>query len=271
MAYKVFVFIDTSNMFIQGMHAIAALEDAGQWGPQRVTRQLSNARIDYGSLLHVMLNGRQLGGVPLLVGSRPPPNDTLWDKLMSQGLDVSAVKVFDRNAANTFIVTEVMETLYTSGGPGCTVALMAGDGDYEPLANKIAAKGWNLEVYFWRTGADMQLAGGNGHAALYEQAKFCIELDDLYKKFAFAVGSDNSKGRPYLEVSSPELALMKNEDVMQSIVQKIGEIFGWWDWANKPGGDNELKIFFRDTQQQKRALAWFEANHPDWVVKVNVK
>ena len=69
-------------------------------------------------------------------------------------------------------------------------------------------------------------------------------------------------GRPYLEVSSPELVQMKNETVMQSIVQNIGEVFGWWEWV----GENALKIFFRDAQQKKRALAWFEANHADWDV-----
>ena len=287
MADNVFVFIDNSNMFIQGTHAIAALEDAGKWDAQRTTRQLTNARIDYGALLRVVLKERHLGGVPLLVGSRPPPNDTLWEKLKAQGLEV---KVFDRNAANkekkvdTFIVAEVMETLYTAspGGPGgCTVALVAGDGDYEPLADKIVAKGWNLEVYFWRTGAGSHAAPVTHVAHVEEPAvhmahtcacqsiglsqslsKYCNALDDMYKEFTFATGSEFSKGRPNLVISAPEFGLIKNETVLQTIVQKIGGVFGWWDWV----ADTELKMFFRDGQQQKRALTWFKANNPDWIV-----
>ncbi|PNG99347.1 hypothetical protein TSOC_014878 [Tetrabaena socialis] len=257
MAGSVYVFIDNSNTFIQASHTLAALEDAGQWGAQRTTRQLTNARIDYGCLVRAMLKGRQLGGPPLLVGSRPPQNDTLWEKLKGQGLDI---KVFDRNAKNkekkvdTCIVVEVMRTLYTAGRDGCTVALVAGDGDYEPLAAEIDEKGWKFEVYFWRAGADA--------LTLDHTFTYSIELDSMYKEFSFATTSEHSKGRPHLDVSAPELAHMKNEAVLQQIVLPITGVFGWWDWV----GDTELKLFFRDAAQQKRALGWLQANHPNWEV-----
>jgi uncharacterized LabA/DUF88 family protein len=287
MAGSVFVFIDNSNTFIQGTHALAALEDAGQWDVQRTTRQLTNARIDYGCLVRALLKGRQLGGPPLLVGSRPPPNDTLWEKLKSQGLDV---KVFDRNAANkekkvdTYIVTEVMETLYTPGVEGCTVALVAGDGDYEPLAAKIKKKGWTFEVYFWSTGGlfcnrhmvwdalatkdqppahNPLLCHTFTHAGLSSDlAKYSTKLDDMYKEFTFATTSEHSKGRPHLDVSAPELALMKNGIVLQQLVLPIMGVFGWWEWL----GDTELRLFFRDASQQKRAQSWLKTNHPDWAL-----
>ncbi|CAI2189725.1 16629_t:CDS:1, partial [Funneliformis geosporum] len=38
-----------------------------------------------------------MGSNPIIVGSRPPPNDSLWDRIESQGYDVV---VFDRNIEN---------------------------------------------------------------------------------------------------------------------------------------------------------------------------
>ena len=270
---KVFIFIDNSNTFIQGTQAVAYLEKAGQWGQQRTTRQLPNARIDYGCLLQTILNGRELGGKPLLVGSRPPPNDTLWGQIKKRGLDVL---VFDRNAANkekavdTTIVTEVMETLYERGEKGDTVALVAGDGDYGPLIEKINKREWHLEVYFWQRGeaystptnhvgylSSQILAGASSTFANH-----ITHLDCMYKKFMFAIGEDHTERRLQVEVSSPDLESMDNETVLQQIVLPIGDVFGWWRWV----GNTQLRLFFSNGQDKKRATMWLERERPAWEV-----
>lgn len=54
-------------------------------------------KIDYGKLVETVQNGRLMGTVPVIVGSRPSPEDTLWAHLRKLGYDVSA---FDRNFLN---------------------------------------------------------------------------------------------------------------------------------------------------------------------------
>ena len=92
--------------------------------------------------------------------------------------------------------------------------------------------------------------------------KYCTALDDIYTEFTFAISNLNTKGRPYLNVSSNDLKQLDNAMVLQQIVRPITGVFGWWNWA----GETELQLFFRDAAQQKRAKIWLKANHPNWDV-----
>ncbi len=50
---------------------------------------MKQLNIDYGYLLTMILSERKLGSDPVIVGSRPPPDDTLWDGIKELGYDVS--------------------------------------------------------------------------------------------------------------------------------------------------------------------------------------
>src|SRR5688572_10343250 len=74
-ADSVYVFIDNSNVFIQGKKAMA----------MRELVQEHLVRIDYGRLVEMIQRNRNMGSVPFVAGSTPPPEDTIWRYLRRLG------------------------------------------------------------------------------------------------------------------------------------------------------------------------------------------
>ena len=67
------VFIDNSNVFIEGQRVA---RETFRYDDQLVLR----FRVNYGGLLDFIQAERPLEEA-VLVGSRPPPNDALWNRL----------------------------------------------------------------------------------------------------------------------------------------------------------------------------------------------
>ncbi|CAJ0752891.1 24376_t:CDS:2 [Entrophospora sp. SA101] len=91
----VHVFVDNSNLFIEGKFNIGQLECI--FDVEKNLYHINQLHIKYGQLLALVQDGCGLGGAPVLVGSRPPPNDSLWKHIRKQGYDVT---VHARNAEN---------------------------------------------------------------------------------------------------------------------------------------------------------------------------
>ena len=100
-------------------------------------------------------DSRVLAEVPYLYGSRPPPDDSVWDRIRDDGFDV---KVFDRNIRNKEkgvdmeMGMDIAERLFTADGPA-TMVIAAGDADYVPAVSRAQDRGWKVEVWFWRNAA----------------------------------------------------------------------------------------------------------------------
>ncbi|RIB08327.1 hypothetical protein C2G38_2252099 [Gigaspora rosea] len=90
----VHVFVDNSNITIEGKYTIAELENLGSFDCERDSRYFNQLRIDYGRLLTTVQCGHKLGCAPVIVGPRPPPNDSIWRRVQEQGYEAT---VFDRN------------------------------------------------------------------------------------------------------------------------------------------------------------------------------
>ena len=283
MATKAYIFIDNSNVFIQAKKTVAELEDAGTWDEQHSVRQLNNCRVDYGCLVRTLLRDRQLGASPVLIGSRPPANDTLWDSMRKQGIDVT---VYDRNAANkekcvdTTIVMSATKTLYTQE-PG-VIVLVAGDGDYEPLITGITAersKGWSVEVHFWKSGlwspTFVDLSSDHwvddsiennalphcGAGLSASMHRFFHPIDDMYKAFTYAVGAGISKRRFIVEAFGNDVPTTTNEEVLRVVQRVEPTVFGWWSWDNDAC---KLTAYTRSADDQQRLMAAFEETFPTW-------
>jgi len=89
--------VDNSNLFIEGTFTVGRLEQAGTFDHTRNSYKLHQLNLDYGRLLSIVLNERTMGSDPVIVGSRPPSNDTLWDRIQNKGFEVV---VYDRNIEN---------------------------------------------------------------------------------------------------------------------------------------------------------------------------
>ena len=136
-------------------------------------------KIDFGRLHH-FIAGDDESNIKrcMLFGSRPPPNDTLWQVAERTGFEVI---VEDRNIANkekkidTGIVAAMIKDAYTIVyKEEDTITLVAGDGDFVPPVGQLVEGGFNVEVVFWN------------HASqeLKEASSKFIDLDPLLKHLA---------------------------------------------------------------------------------------
>jgi uncharacterized LabA/DUF88 family protein len=97
-----------------------------------------------------------------LFGSRPPPNDGIWQYAKKAGFELH---LEDRNYANkekkidTGIATLMTKDAYKSeayksGKPGSDmITLVAGDSDYVPTIKALQEDGFIVEVVFWNHAA----------------------------------------------------------------------------------------------------------------------
>lgn len=142
-----FVYVDNSNVFIEGKRLAAQRRG----NPHDLDFSF---RLDFGELYdfiaeHTPEKIRRA----LLLGSRPPQNDNVWDVASSAGFEVV---VLNRNRHNqekkvdTGIVASMMRDAYTRvNKKDDTITLVAGDSDYVPAVQLLVDDGFYVEIVFW--------------------------------------------------------------------------------------------------------------------------
>lgn len=138
------LFIDNSNVFIEGQRVA---RETFKYDDDLVLR----FRVNYGGLLEFVRKDRDLSEA-VLVGSRPPPNDKLWNRLKGLGIEP---RIFDRSIytgrekrVDAEMTNAIRDALDDNRQPG-TIALVAGDADYVPTLERCLKKNWAVELYFW--------------------------------------------------------------------------------------------------------------------------
>lgn len=148
-----YVYVDNSNVWIEGMHVSAVAKGMAPDIWAACDQRICDAawKLDFGRLFE-FAGGKDVGRA-LLVGSRPPPNDSVWKSAESQGFEVV---VHDRNASNkekrvdTEIATQILDDSYQLMKPGQDViTLVSGDADYIPVIESLIKRGFAVEVCFW--------------------------------------------------------------------------------------------------------------------------
>ncbi|RIA87461.1 hypothetical protein C1645_286017 [Glomus cerebriforme] len=80
------MFVDNSNFYTWGMTNVGGLENLYNAVNKAGIQYFKNLRIDYGRLLKLIINNREVGSMPYFVGSRPPSYDSLWKYVEKKGL-----------------------------------------------------------------------------------------------------------------------------------------------------------------------------------------
>jgi uncharacterized LabA/DUF88 family protein len=149
------LFVDNSNVLLEGRR----FAEMKRKGKTKLSPYLDQSyEIDWGKFLYVVKekDSRRLAELPILYGSRPPPQDSVWDRIRDEGFDV---KLFDRNIRNKEkgvdmeMGLDISERILTVKNPG-TILIAAGDADYIPVVARAASKGWTVEVWFWSNAAE---------------------------------------------------------------------------------------------------------------------
>ncbi len=144
---KCMVLVDNSNVFIEGQKYSARLKGLL---PDPVTGKQPcdpSWRVKFSELLSVLAGARPIYKA-LLVGSRPPQNDGVWDAATRQGFDVV---VHDRSAdgrekaVDTELVAQGTEAICSTAEP-MDLIIVSGDRDFIPLVKVAHRKGWAVEM-----------------------------------------------------------------------------------------------------------------------------
>lgn len=170
-----YIYVDNSNLYIEGRRVSAVAQGLAA----NIREAMDYGILDHGytisfGRLHEFLTGQDLSKIrrAALFGSRPPPNDSIWQYAKKAGFELH---LEDRNIKNkekkidTGIATLLTKDAYKHGNPKeDTFVLVAGDADYVPTINELKADGYKVEVVFWN------------HAAreLREVASKFISLDE---------------------------------------------------------------------------------------------
>lgn len=166
------LYVDNSNVWIEGMHVSAARIGLAPDVWTAVQNKICDHAwsLDFGKLFDFAGGKKSDVKRAALFGSRPPKNDSLWAAAKRKGFEVV---VYDRNIVNrekkidTDIVASMIEDSFTIHKPGDEMTLVAGDSDYVPAIEKLKKRDIKIDVVFWH------------HAAreLKEAASNFIDLD----------------------------------------------------------------------------------------------
>lgn len=166
------VFVDGSNLFIEGMRLSSHLRSGDPTAPAYAHQQFDlDFRIDL-RRLHSYLGCTGSPVRPLLVGSHTENTDLVFESAAFCGFETI---VYDRDANNrekkvdaTIILRAVLTAL--DGTPDTTrITLVAGDSDYVPMVQALRQRGYRVEVAFW----------SHGSRELREAADRFIPLDPM--------------------------------------------------------------------------------------------
>jgi uncharacterized LabA/DUF88 family protein len=143
------ILVDNSNIFIEGSKFSARKKGILRDPIDQREPMDWSWRIDFGSLLKQVANGHRIIKA-ILVGSTPPPNDSLWNAASSQGFEV---KTHERShttgqekAVDTEIMASGLKILYKHPRPAI-LKLLSGDRDFLPLIRSAYEEGWETELW----------------------------------------------------------------------------------------------------------------------------
>ncbi|CAI2181462.1 6461_t:CDS:2 [Funneliformis geosporum] len=245
---KVHVFVDNSNIWIEGKYAVGELERLGSFDYDRNSYYFGQLRIDYGRLLTTVQRERELGSSPVIVGSRPPPNDSLWERIRQQGYEVS-LNNREKKVDATLVCS--MYEVISKEDPGVLV-LIAGDRDYEPVITQALNKKWIVETWFWNSGMSMELISKTNFNS----------LGNYYRSFAYGYGPDRGEKSYILEITDGDvITSWEDQDIFKWF--NTLNLFGWWNWI----GYETLQLYFNNTTSLKVLKTWVKDNHQDVQVR----
>jgi uncharacterized LabA/DUF88 family protein len=141
------ILVDNSNIFIEGMK-FSARSKGIQGTPEQPVPCDYSWRIDFGALLKQVANGHKIIKA-ILVGSTPPPNDSLWNAAKNQGFEVITYErsIFGgEKAVDTELVARGLKVIYKHPSPA-VLKLLSGDRDFIPLLKAAYEENWETELW----------------------------------------------------------------------------------------------------------------------------
>lgn len=143
---KCVIIVDNSNIWIEGKKFSARQKGILSKDDEPIDDP--SWRIDFGMLLSVVAGDKEILHA-IMVGSRPPQNDSVWEAAKRQGFQVI---IHDRNyagkekAVDTEIVMQGTRIICKETSPAI-LKLLSGDRDFLPLIKCASDEGWETEMW----------------------------------------------------------------------------------------------------------------------------
>jgi uncharacterized LabA/DUF88 family protein len=177
MADHCVVLVDNSNIFIEGQKYSAREKGVTALDPVTGKQPCDPSwRVKFSELLIALANGRKIHKA-VLVGSRPPRNDGVWEAAKQNGFEVV---VHDRDSNNkekavdTELVAQGTELICSASEP-MDLIIVSGDRDFIPLVKVAQRKGWTVEMAAFSSAY-------NPAGEMATSVEKIIPLDPLFKK-----------------------------------------------------------------------------------------
>ncbi|WP_125614333.1 NYN domain-containing protein [Specibacter cremeus] len=173
-----YVYVDNSNVWIEGQR-IQAVRTGTAPDIRAAQKQKFTApwTLDFGHLYALLCPPGEKIGRSIMFGSRPPENDSIWQKMRDADFEV---ETFDRSTCtnrekqvDTALCTRMMEDSFTymKAANGDIAVLVAGDGDFLPTIKSLQSRGLRVRVVSWSHAVSHQLR---------DAADEFIELDPYF-------------------------------------------------------------------------------------------
>lgn len=175
------ILVDNSNVFIEGQKFSARRKGLQPSGFDRRDPQDPSWRIEFGSLLKFMAQGRAIIAA-ILVGSEPPPNDSVWDAAKQEGFEVlTYTRGFrgEEKEVDTEIVARGTEIICVHPRKG-VIVLASGDRDFLPLVRVAQRRSWLVEMCAFSNA----FKASGGMAMTVDRIR---ELDSAFEKIGYNV------------------------------------------------------------------------------------
>ena len=160
-----FTYVDNSNVFIEGRRLSAVVRGLAPNVAVAMRDGIFDSKwtYDFGRLYELICPETEQVGRALMVGSRPPPNDSIWQRASAAQFEV---EVFDRNIANREkqVDTRLTTALVADGFkymaqrvPDVVAVVVAGDGDFAPPIRELNELEVVTRVVFWEHATSREL------------------------------------------------------------------------------------------------------------------
>jgi len=115
-------------------------------------------RIDFGALLNKVADGHKIVNA-ILVGSAPPPNDSLWKMAENAGFQVETHErgPSGENVVNIESVASALKVIYKHPEPA-VLKLLSADRDFMPLIRSAYNEKWENELWGFSNSISNDLA-----------------------------------------------------------------------------------------------------------------
>src|ERR1017187_4912342 len=141
------ILVDNSNVFIEGQKQAARLKGISRDPITGRDPADPSWRINFGGLITELAAGRKIHSA-ILVGSRPPRNDSVWEAARLNGFEVTVHERGMDNrekAVDTELVAQGTELIVLASEPMALV-LASGDRDFIPLVKVAHRRNWVVEM-----------------------------------------------------------------------------------------------------------------------------